>query len=743
MQELSIIIPTWNEEKNIVKLVERIHAALSLRTITYQIIFIDDYSTDKTRTLIETLAEIYPIKPSLKKGNKGKAQSLIEGFALADYDLICMIDADLQYPPEAIPEMVQKILEGADVVVANRKIKQTGILRTFISNSYSLIFNKLLHNFDCDVQSGLKVFKKEITQRIHLTTGTWALDLELLIKAKNADYRIVNYDIIFAKRDNDRTKINLFIASWEIGVNALWLKFRRPDIIPFHPKRQLTQGKGFHYKGKSFVHHSSLHPTETAFHRLSGLQIFFIMILLIDFVIALSFNWHLTLTIFVAFLTILYFADLLFNLHLILNSYSKPAEITITTKEIYEIPEVNWPSYTVLCPLYKEAHVVPQFVTSMSHLDYAKDKLQVMLLLEEDDKETIEQIRTYDLPSYFTIVVVPHSLPKTKPKACNYGLSIATGEYLVIYDAEDIPDPLQLKKAVLAFAKADNTTVCVQAKLNFYNPHQNLLTRLFSAEYSLWFDLVLTGLQSIHAPIPLGGTSNHFRTQDIRKLKGWDSFNVTEDADLGMRLVKQGYTTAIIDSVTLEEANSNLSNWFWQRSRWIKGYMQTYLVHMRNPKDFVKERGLVSLITFQLIIGGKIMSMFINPLMWIITIGYFVLRASIGPFIETFFPMPILYMGVFSLVLGNFLYLYYYVIGCIKHGHDELVKYVLLVPFYWLAMSGAAWVAFYKLVTAPHHWSKTKHGLHLNNKKASKHASREIGDELVDTKLTTTSLSYV
>src|SRR5258708_69238 len=157
----------------------------------------------------------------------------------------------------------------------------------------------------------------------------------------------------------------------------------------------------------------------------------------------------------------------------------------------------------------------------MSRLDYPKDKLQVMLILEEDDKESQENIKNFDLPSYFEVVVVPDSLPKTKPKACNYGLLKAKGEYTVIYDAEDIPDPLQLKKAVLAFQKAGEKTVCIQAKLNFYNPSQNILTKVFTAEYSLWFDLILTGLQSIEAPIPLGGTSNHFRTADLHKLKGW------------------------------------------------------------------------------------------------------------------------------------------------------------------------------------------------------------------------------
>jgi cellulose synthase/poly-beta-1,6-N-acetylglucosamine synthase-like glycosyltransferase len=223
----------------------------------------------------------------------------------------------------------------------------------------------------------------------------------------------------------------------------------------------------------------------------------------------------------------------------------------------------------------------------------------------------------------------------------------------------------------------------------------------------LWFDLVLTGLQSIHAPIPLGGTSNHFRTKDLRELKGWDS-------------LKNGYRTAVIQSITLEEANSEHKNWFWQRTRWIKGYIQTYFLHMRSPGSFINTWKKPHFLIFQLVIGGKITSMFINPLMWTITVCYFVFRPQIGDFVDTFTfcPAPVLYMGVFSLLLGNFLYIYYYMVGCVKHGHDELVKYVWLIPFYWLAMSVAAWVAFYQFLVKPHHWAKTKHGLHIGSKKA-------------------------
>jgi len=742
MKNISIVIPTRNEEGNIIPLVERIDSVLTSNDIQYEIIFVDDHSTDATRRIIKSLYPRYRVTLSTKIGKQGKGQSLIEGFSYTHYDVICIIDADLQYSPDAIPAMLRKIEQGAAIVVTNRKEKRINSIRTFFSNSYRFLFVRLLHNLPFDSQSGLKLIQKEVLERITLQNHTWALDLELLLNARQAGYRIVSHDILFRKRHSGKSKINLLGTAVELALASLQLRFRRTGIIPFHPEVKKEKGEGFHYKGQEFVHYSTLSLTQSAFHRLSESQIIVLITTGVIFVAGLLINWHATIEIMLAILTGLYFLDLLFNLSLILQSFSKPAEIVVAEKDIQKFEQKSvWPAYTVLCPLYKEWQVVPQFITAMSQLSYPKDKLQVMLLLEEDDTETIAKVRAMHLPSYFDIVIVPHSLPKTKPKACNYGLQFATGEYVVIYDAEDIPDPLQLKKSVVAFAAAGEKTACVQAKLNFYNPYQNVLTRVFTAEYSLWFDLVLTGLQSIQAPIPLGGTSNHFRTNNIRKVKGWDSFNVTEDCDLGMRLVKLGYKTAIIDSITLEEANSDLANWFAQRTRWIKGYMQTYLVHMRQLGDFAKSKRKSHLITFQLVVGGKVLSMFINPVMWLITICYFLFRAHIGPFIESFFPMPVLYMGVFSLVLGNFLYMYYYMIGSAKHGHHQLVKYVVLVPLYWLAMSIAAAMAVYKLITRPHHWSKTKHGLHLTDQKAVNQAIHNVGEELIDDQLVTVGVA--
>jgi len=290
---------------------------------------------------------------------------------------------------------------------------------------------------------------------------------------------------------------------------------------------------------------------------------------------------RLPLLLVVALVTVLYLADLLFCAYVMTGSMRQGNLTSGPGSREME----RWPVYTVLCPMYQETAVLPQFADAIARLDYPAESLQVLLLLEEDDHDTIEFARGLDLPDSFEIVVVPDSRPKTKPKACNYGLQAARGDYVVIFDAEDIPEPDQLKKAVLAFAGLPGTVACLQAPLNFYNPRQNVLTRLFTAEYSLWFDLMLVGLQRLRGPIPLGGTSNHFRVEVLRGLGGWDPYNVTEDADLGIRLYKQGFRTGILDSTTYEEANPDPRNWIRQRSRWIKGYLQTLLVHTRGGWD--------------------------------------------------------------------------------------------------------------------------------------------------------------
>ena len=517
------------------------------------------------------------------------------------------------------------------------------------------------------------------------------------------------WDIIFSKRGSIDREI-LKENDYKSGKNG--------DFEIIEGDKNTSLGWGVSYKGKNFITHSKLPLSQSSLVTLLPWQKSVLIGFIFMLVFGLVINFKFTLIAVIAVLSLIYFLDFLFSLYVLLKSLDSPPEIKFKKSELSSFPEKDLPIYSVLCPLYKEEKVLPQFLQAIDALSWPKEKLDVMLLLEEDDTATISAAEKIDLPSYIRVLVVPNSLPKTKPKACNFGLTFARGEFVVIYDAEDKPDPLQLRKAHFAFRNLPENVICLQSKLNYYNKDQNALTRLFTAEYSLWFDLILPGLQSINSVIPLGGTSNHFRTDKLRSLNGWDAFNVTEDCDLGARLFKLGYKTEIIDSTTYEEANSKLKSWIRQRSRWIKGYLQTYLVHMRDPVNFFKSHGIHALI-FQLVIGMRMVFILINPILWITTISYFVFNSTFGSFIESLYPTPVFYIAVFSLVFGNVTHFYNYMIGCAKRGSWDIVRYVFLIPFYWLSASIASCMAFYQLVVKPHFWEKTEHGLHLATSKPS------------------------
>jgi cellulose synthase/poly-beta-1,6-N-acetylglucosamine synthase-like glycosyltransferase/glycosyltransferase involved in cell wall biosynthesis len=480
--------------------------------------------------------------------------------------------------------------------------------------------------------------------------------------------------------------------------------------------KKTMRGTSVAHKKTRYVTHTTLSKTLSAIETFSWQQkLFFLMT---PFLLIWAFYTFplATARSVVNVLSILYFIDALFNIFVVIRSLSKNNEINASDEELAQLDESILPIYTILCPLYKESQIVPQFLEGIAAIDWPKDKLDVMFLLEEDDKDTINAFKAMTLPYYARTVVVPDAKPKTKPKACNYGLSYAKGKYLVIYDAEDIPDPLQLKKAYIGFQKVPKDVKCLQAKLSYYNSRQNLLTRFFTAEYALWFDVTLPGLQSLNSSLPLGGTSNHFETANLIELEGWDPFNVTEDADLGIRLFKQGYRTAIIDSTTYEEATSVVHNWIRQRSRWLKGYMQTYLVHMRHIGDFVKTKGLWHTAIFQLTVGGKILFVLLNPFMWTITALYFLAYPIFGPAMQVIYRPPYAYVAVFSWIFGNFMFIYCYMLAVAKRKQWDLAKFVFLIPIYWFLMSSAAVIGFYQLLFKPHYWEKTVHGLHLGKK---------------------------
>jgi cellulose synthase/poly-beta-1,6-N-acetylglucosamine synthase-like glycosyltransferase len=409
-----------------------------------------------------------------------------------------------------------------------------------------------------------------------------------------------------------------------------------------------------------------------------------------------------------AIVTLTYVICVTYRVYLFLRSTGVDGSEVVTDAEARSIPDAEIPSYTVLIPVFREAEVIEHLVASIGRLEYPLDRLEVLILAEADDYETIEAIREQDPGAHFQLVLVPPAEPRTKPKALNFGLTLAQGQLLAVYDAEDDPDPLQLRRAVVAMRRLGPEVGCLQAKLTYDNPEQNLITRWFTLEYAMWFTFFLPGLASMGAPIPLGGTSNHFRRGVLRALGGWDPYNVTEDADLGVRMYREGYRVRVLESNTLEEANSDFVNWVKQRSRWYKGYLQTFLVHMRSPAQFRREMGWRGTAHFCIFVGGTPFIALLNPAFWVMAVVWFVAHPH---FLQQIFPGPLYYLGLICWALGNFLLAYLTILSCRITRRRDLLWAALMVPLYWVMMSLASVKAYWQLAGSPTFWEKTSHGL--------------------------------
>jgi cellulose synthase/poly-beta-1,6-N-acetylglucosamine synthase-like glycosyltransferase len=424
-----------------------------------------------------------------------------------------------------------------------------------------------------------------------------------------------------------------------------------------------------------------------------------------------------TVSIIVSIITLFYVAAIIYRLVLFRASNGPSTTEVVSDEEARAVPDDELPIYTVMIPAYREPEVINELIQRVSQFEYPPDRLDVKLLIEADDDVTIDAIRESQPGDQFELVLVPPAEPRTKPKALNFGLTLARGELVAIYDAEDEPEPLQLRRAAVAMKRLDQDVACIQAKLTYHNPMQNLITKWFTIEYSLWFSFFLPGLASMNAPIPLGGTSNHFRRSALQAMGAWDPFNVTEDADLGIRMSREGYSIRVLESNTYEEANSDFVNWMKQRSRWLKGYLQTFAVHLRQPRELKQELGWKGLGHFVMFVGGTPILAIINPIFWLMTLLWFVAHPS---FIQAIFPAPIYYLGLVSWAFGIFLLVYVTVMSVRVAKKGELLIPALLVPLYWVMMSMAAVKAVSQLFgVKANFWEKTVHGLHHDQQPVS------------------------
>lgn len=370
------------------------------------------------------------------------------------------------------------------------------------------------------------------------------------------------------------------------------------------------------------------------------------------------------------------------------------------------------PMISLLVPLYRETGMINAVLGALAALDYPRELIDAKLLVEEDDAPMRAALAELQLPGWVSVLVVPQGAPRTKPRALNHALDFCRGELIGLLDAEDRPDPQQLRAVAARFADAPPRMVAVQCQLSYYNSRHNWLSRCFELEYAIWFEVLLRGYQRLDLPLPLGGTSLYFRAGAIRRLDGWDAHNVTEDADLGVRLMRGGGRCEILRSTTGEEAACRLVPWIRQRSRWTKGYLLTWLSHMRNPLSLWRDLGTARFLALNVIFLGGALTYLIMPLFWLSLAAWALLGDALWHR-----AVPAGLEGWLTPVLGGTLVLGWAVmliaalVAMARRGDQGLLGWAPTLPFYWWLGGIAAWKAMIEMLLAPYYWDKTEHGV--------------------------------
>ncbi|WP_082512579.1 glycosyltransferase [Afipia sp. Root123D2] len=373
------------------------------------------------------------------------------------------------------------------------------------------------------------------------------------------------------------------------------------------------------------------------------------------------------------------------------------------------LPDDQLPVYTVVAALYREARSVGPLLQAIDALDYPHEKLDVKIVLEPDDLATRAAIARLRPRPHVEVIIAPALGPRTKPKALNYALTFARGSFVTVFDAEDRPHPNQLRAALDAFRAHGDDVACVQASLCIDNSSDGWLPRMFATEYAGQFDVFLQGFSAFEMPLPLGGSSNHFRIDVLRRIGAWDAYNVTEDADLGFRLARFGHRSVMFPSATWEEAPAQFGAWLRQRTRWMKGWMQTWSVHMRAPRRLWGESGAKGFFALNLLVGGNVLTALAHP----IFIGEMLVQTAmraVDSNAASFLASQFAELHVATIAAG---YLSTIVIGLMGLARRRLLReawVLLLTPLYWLCLSLAAWRALYQFLTDPYRWEKTEHG---------------------------------
>ena len=429
-----------------------------------------------------------------------------------------------------------------------------------------------------------------------------------------------------------------------------------------------------------------------------------VLILLCAVLIAAP-HWTITIGILFAFTTLVMSTTLklaAFVARLSQMSQSTPAP-PAAPRAPFPLPKVS-----VLVPLLQENEIAGKLIQRLTRLTYPKSLLEVVLVLEESDTVTRETIARTQMPSWISVIEVPSANNlTTKPRALNYALDFCRGSIIGVWDAEDAPEPDQIEKVVTRFQDAPENVACLQGVLDYYNSKTNWISRCFAIEYATWWRVILPGVARLGLVIPLGGTTLFFRRPILEKLCGWDAHNVTEDADLGVRLARHGYVTELMPTVTYEEANCRAWPWVKQRSRWLKGFLITWLVHMRTPRALLRDLGLIRFLGVQTLLLATFAQFACAPLLW----SFWIVLAGVEHPVTVTLGAQVTGFMIWFFIYSEIMNLAISMVAVSRREHRHLMAYVLTLPLYYPMAALSAYKAIKELVVEPFYWDKTQHGL--------------------------------
>jgi cellulose synthase/poly-beta-1,6-N-acetylglucosamine synthase-like glycosyltransferase len=366
------------------------------------------------------------------------------------------------------------------------------------------------------------------------------------------------------------------------------------------------------------------------------------------------------------------------------------------------------PRVSVMVPLLHEQDIAGALIKRLEKLTYPKSLLDIVLVLEATDEVTRATLARTVLPSWITVIEVPDADGlTTKPRALNYALDFCRGSIIGVWDAEDAPEPDQIEKVVTRFNEAPENVVCLQGILDYYNPKENWISRCFTIEYATWWRLILPGIAKLGLVLPLGGTTLFFKREPLEKLGRWDAHNVTEDADLGVRLARHGYVTELIPTVTYEEANCRPWRWVRQRSRWLKGFMITYIVHMKDPIQLIRDLGFMRFMGLQMIFLATFSQFALAPVLWSFWVTLFGISHPVHTVLGDTATTALIVLFFTSELLNITMAM----VAVSGQHHRHLMKWVLTTPLYFTLGALAAYKAIYEMIVTPFYWDKTQHGM--------------------------------